>query len=219
MIRLARSLALVASLLVSSWTASADSTPEAQVDELFARWNRREVPGCAVAIVRDGAVVYAKGFGAAHLDYEVPNTPETVFDVGSMAKSFTCACVALLLDRGQIAVDDDVRKYVGELRQRDPPVRVRDLIRCRSGIWDQWHLVQLVGWSSEPIQAPFSDAELLTLLGGQKSLPFEPGSKFQYGSSDYIPARSDRRASYGQVAGRLCAREPVCAAGHVAVVL
>jgi CubicO group peptidase (beta-lactamase class C family) len=178
--------AVFAWLFLVNWAVASEPTLESQVDQLFSKWNRPDVPGCAVGIVRDGTLIYAKGFGSAQLDYEAPNTPETIFEVGSAAKSFTCACIALLLDRKQISVDDDVRKYVPELHGHDPPIRIRDLISCRSGIWDQWHLAQLVGWSSEPIQTPYSDADLLALLAGQKTLPFEPGTQFAYSSSDYF---------------------------------
>ena len=158
----------------------------AKVDHIFAKWNRPDVPGCAVGIVQDGRLIYAKGFGSANLNYEVPNTPTTVFETGSMTKSFTGACIALLLDQGKISPDDDIRKYLPEMHRHDPPIRVRHMIRCRSGLWAQWHLVQLAGWSSEPIESPYSGEDLLTLLSRQKSLPFKPGTKFRYGSSDYF---------------------------------
>ena len=56
-----------------------------RVDGLFAEWNRRDSPGCAIGIVHRGQVIYSKGFGSANLEYQVPNTPQTVFDasVGS----------------------------------------------------------------------------------------------------------------------------------------
>jgi CubicO group peptidase (beta-lactamase class C family) len=176
----------IACLLYVHWSSAAEPGPEAQVDRIFSKWNKLDVPGGSVGIIHDGNLIYAKGFGAAQLDYGAPNTPETIFDVGSAAKSFTCACIALLLDRGKISVDDDVRKFIPELQTHEPPIRIRDLICCRSGTWDQWHLAQLVGWSSEPIQAPYTDSDLLTLLAGQKTLPFKPGTQFQYSSSDYF---------------------------------
>jgi CubicO group peptidase (beta-lactamase class C family) len=58
----------------------------ARVDELFAKWNRRDSPGCAVGIVHRGQVIYHKGFGSADLEYQAPNTPQTVFDVSVVAQ-------------------------------------------------------------------------------------------------------------------------------------
>jgi CubicO group peptidase (beta-lactamase class C family) len=54
-----------------------------RVDGLFAQWNRRDTPGCAVGIVHRGRVIYSKGFGSADLEYQVPNTPQTVFDASA----------------------------------------------------------------------------------------------------------------------------------------
>ncbi len=163
-----------------------DEVDSAKVDALLTMFDRPDSPGCAVGIVRKGELIHSKGFGSANLDYEVLNTPQTVFEVGSLAKSFTCACVAVLLDQGKLAADDNIRRYVPELHEFEPPIRIRHLIRCRSGIWAQWHITQLAGWSAEPIESPYSEDDLLALLAGQKSSPFEPGSQFSYGTRDYF---------------------------------
>jgi CubicO group peptidase (beta-lactamase class C family) len=158
----------------------------ARVDGLFAKWNRRDTPGCAVGIVHRGQVIYSKGFGSADLEYHAPNTPQTVFDVMSFSKSLTCVCVALLLDEGRISPDDDLRKFVPETHQFDPPIRIQDMVRCRSGLWDQASVPILVGWENAPLQYPHTEADFLSLLAGQKSLPFQPGSQYRYSSGDYF---------------------------------
>ncbi|MGE3780691.1 MAG: serine hydrolase domain-containing protein, partial [Pirellulaceae bacterium] len=164
----------------------ADAPPAVQVDELFVQFDRPSMPGCAVGIIREGKLLYSRGFGAANLDFEVPNSPETIFEIGSFAKSFTCACVAILLDRGKITQDADIRCYLPEMHAFAPPVRIQDLIRCESGVWDQWHVAQLAGWQAQPVEAPYGKSDMLTLLSGQRTLPFEPGSQFRYGTGDYF---------------------------------
>jgi CubicO group peptidase (beta-lactamase class C family) len=158
----------------------------ARVDELFAKWNRRDSPGCAVGIVHRGRLIYSKGFGSADLEYQAPNTPQTVFDVMSFSKSLTCACLALLMDEGRISPDDDLRKFMPEMHAFDPPIRIRDMIRCRSGLWDQISLPILVGWEHAPLQYPHTEADFFSLLVGQKTLPFTPGSQYRYSSGDYF---------------------------------
>lgn len=155
-----------------------------RVDGLFAKWNRRDSPGCAVGIVHRGQVIYSKGFGSADLEYQVPNTPQTVFDVMSFSKSLTCVSVALLMDEGKISPDDDLRKFVPEMHPFDPPIRIQDLVRCRSGLWDQVSLPILVGWENAPLQYPHTEADFFCLLAGQKTLPFQPGSQYRYSSGD-----------------------------------
>ena len=157
-----------------------------RVDELFAKWNRLDSPGCAVGIVHRGQLIYSKGFGSANLEYRVPNTPQTVFEVASFSKSLTCACLALLMDEGKLSPDDDLREFVPEMHAFDPPICIRDLVRCRSGLWDQVSLPILVGWENAPLQHPHTEADFLSLLAGQATLPFPPGSRFAYSSGDYF---------------------------------
>ena len=82
-----------------------------------------------------GELIYSRAFGSANPDYQVANPLQTIVEIGSFAKPFTCACIVILLDQESISPDDDVRRYVPELYNFDPPVRIRHLLRCRSGIW------------------------------------------------------------------------------------
>jgi CubicO group peptidase (beta-lactamase class C family) len=157
----------------------------ADVDRIFAKWDRSDSPGCAVGIVRGGELIYAKGFGTANLETEVPNTPQTIFEIASASKSFTCACIALLMDQGKIQPEDDLARFVPEMHKFDPPVRVRHMVQCRSGLWEPVHIMPLAGWANLPVHSPFSESDLLTVLCGQRTLPFEPGTRFHYGSGDY----------------------------------
>lgn len=158
----------------------------ARVDALFEKWDRPDSPGGAVGIVRDGVLIYSKGFGTAHLDYQVPNTPTTIFELGSAAKGFTSACAALLMDQGRLDPDDDLRELLPEMRQLEHPVRIRHMLRCESGLWAQFHVMPLAGWPNVPIHTGYSKQDLLTVLSGQRRLPFEPGTDFQYSSSDFF---------------------------------
>ena len=176
-------------LFETSWTLGADNRAEpdraAEVDRLFAKWDQLDTPGGAVAIVRGGELNYAKGFGTADLETGVPNTSQTVFEIGSASKSFTCACIALLMDQGKLQPDDDLADFVPELRKFDPPVRIRHMVQCRTGLWEPFHIMPLAGWDNLPVHSPYSEADLLTVLSGQKTLPFEPGAQFHYASGDY----------------------------------
>lgn len=66
----------------------------AKVDEVFAKWNSRDTPGCAVAVAENGRTVLARAYGMADLEHDVANTPETIFEAGSVSKQFTAAAVA-----------------------------------------------------------------------------------------------------------------------------
>lgn len=164
----------------------AEEPTSAEVDALFAEWNRSDEPGCAVGIIQDGELIYSRGFGAANLEFETPNTAQTVFEIASASKSFTSACVALLMDQGRIDPGDDMRRFLPELHKFDSPVRIRHMLQCRSGLWAQWHIMPLAGWDNVPVHHAYTRDDLYTVLSGQRTLPFEPGSEFQYSSGDYF---------------------------------
>lgn len=154
-----------------------------QVDALFAQISPTDDPGCAVGIARGDSVIYRRGFGAANVAFEAPNTTSTAFEIASGSKTFTSACIALLMDQGKLNPQDDVRSILPELKLNQP-VRIRHLLRCESGVWAQFHIMPLAGWDNVPVQSPYSKEDYFTVLCGQKHLPFQPGSEFQYSSGD-----------------------------------
>lgn len=86
-----------------------------KVDELFASWNKPDSPGAAIAVIKDGAVVYKRGYGSANLEYNIPITPATVFHVASVSKQFTAFAATLLASQGKLSLDDDIRKHLPEV--------------------------------------------------------------------------------------------------------
>src|SRR4051794_13972748 len=102
-------------LLVLIPTVLAAQQPPAdlatRVDRVFAGFDR-QTPGCGVGLAKDGKPLYTQGYGAANLEYRVPNTDSTVFESGSVAKQFTAAAVVLLAQDGKLSLDDDIRKYL-----------------------------------------------------------------------------------------------------------
>jgi CubicO group peptidase (beta-lactamase class C family) len=105
------------------------------VVEQLAAW---EVPGCAVAAVKDGQVVLTAGWGHRDVDKDLPVTAETLFAIGSVTKSFTAATVGALVDDGLLEWERPLRDYVPDLRLHDPVVAERlsvvDLLSHRSGL-------------------------------------------------------------------------------------
>ena len=108
----------------------------AKVDRLFAQWDRTDSPGAAIVIVKDGAVLYQNGYGYANLDHHIPITPQTLFDVASVAKQFTGLSVAMLVQQGKLSLDDDIRKYVPDVPDFGKPITIRNLLHHTSGLRD-----------------------------------------------------------------------------------
>ncbi len=108
----------------------------AVVDAVFASWDVPGSPGCAIAVAQDGALVYSRGYGCANLDYDIPITPQTVFDVASINKQFVAAGLNMLALEGKLSLDDNVRKWLPELPEYEWPITLRHMIYHTSGLRD-----------------------------------------------------------------------------------
>jgi CubicO group peptidase (beta-lactamase class C family) len=154
-----------------------------QVDKVFAMWDSTVSPGCALSVIKDGHIIYKRGYGMADLDHDIPINPETVFHVASISKQFTAAAILLLAKEGKLSLDDDVRKYITELPDFGARITIRHLIYHTSGLRDQWALLGLAGWrySLDLI----TDDDVLELMSRQKELNFKPGEKHIYCNTGY----------------------------------
>jgi len=164
-----------------------------KVDKLFAQWDKPDSPGCSIGVIKDGKLVYKRGYGSANLDYSVPLTSDSVFYIASTSKQFTAASILLLVRSGKISLDDDIRKYFPELPRYEAPVTVNHLIHHTSGVRDY---LELMGMAGRKMDEPFGNEEAVELIARQKGLNFKPGEKFSYSNSNYVlMAEIVRRAS------------------------
>ena len=173
-------------------TAVPDSVLQ-RVDQIFAGF-RGESPGCAVGVSQQGKPVLTRAYGMANLEYGVPNTPETVFESGSVAKQFTAAALVLLAQDGKLSLDDDIRKYLPEVPDFGHTITIRHLLTHTSGLRDQWGLLALKG--SPPGSQVHTLPLILDLVAHQKQLNFEPGTDYLYSNTGYaLAAMLVQRAS------------------------
>ncbi len=158
--------------------------PSAQrVAELFADYQNAHSPGCTVAVESFGRPSLTAAFGMADLEHAVPNTPDTVFEVGSVSKQFTAAAVLLLAERGKISLDDDVRRYFPELPQYGRPIAIRNLLNHTSGLRDWGEIEQIAGWPRTTRE--YTHAHVLEILSRQHALNYTPGENWSYTNSGY----------------------------------
>jgi CubicO group peptidase (beta-lactamase class C family) len=161
---------------------SRELSPEAKVDALFSKWNTLDSPGAAVAVIKDGLVIYRKGFGSAQLEYGIPITPSTIFHVASVSKQFTAMAVTMLEAAGKLSADDDIRKYLPGLGDFGKTITIRHLLNHTSGLRDQWELLILSGWRMDDV---ITQAQIMDRLRRQKELNFAPGERYLYCNSGY----------------------------------
>ncbi len=178
--RIAAAAALL--LLALPTLAPAQETPAARVHALFEHFNEGTQPGVAVAVVRDGEVVLSEGWGLASLEHRVPITSSTVFDVASVSKQFTGLAIAMLVERGQIHLDDDVRSYIPELPDFGRTITLRHLVHHTSGLRDWPGALSIAGWRYDDV---ISFDQILRFAYAQRDLNFEPGSEYTYSNTGY----------------------------------
>lgn len=162
-------------------TVSAEKVRD--IDRIFARWDHSDSPGCALAIMQNGQVIYKHGYGMADLEHGAPITPATPFHVASVSKQFTAAAILLLAQQGKLSIDDDVHKYIPELPNFGAQVTLRNLLHHTSGLRDQWDLLDFAGWrySLDLI----TNQDVLDVVSRQKELNFSPGERFSYSNTGF----------------------------------
>jgi CubicO group peptidase (beta-lactamase class C family) len=158
---------------------------EARVDSLvlISKKLPADGPGCAVAIVQEGEIIFKKGYGLANLEQKTPIGPQTVFSIASMSKQFTAACILLLVQEGKLSLNDEIHQYLPELPAYGQPVTIRQLIHHTSGIYSSDILLVLAG---HRFDEAFDNERMLEMIFRCHTLDFSPGAEHQYSNSGYI---------------------------------
>ena len=167
---------------IFSLTAFGQSIDTKAIDSLFIDWDKKDTPGCAIGIMQNGALVYAKGYGMANLEYNIPNSPNSVFRIGSTSKQFTAACIILLEEQGQLSLDDKLNDFFPDFPAYAEKITVKHLLNHTSGIRDYLQLSYLKGIRNDDY---YVDEEIMDWLINQQTLNFEPGSEYLYSNSGY----------------------------------
>ncbi|MYC74738.1 beta-lactamase family protein [Candidatus Poribacteria bacterium] len=157
-------------------------TLEAKVDQLFAEWDRSDSPGAALAIVREGEVIYKRGYGMANLEYDIPITTRTIFDIASVSKQFAGFAIATLSHEGKLSLNDDIRTYLLDVPDFGNIITIRHLLHHISGLRD-W--VQSLVIAGDLMDDVISFTHILKMVRHQKALNFEPGAAFSYSNTGY----------------------------------
>jgi CubicO group peptidase (beta-lactamase class C family) len=158
------------------------SSPEKKIDQLLSAQFHPGGPGASIAVARGKNVLFSKGYGQANPEYDIQNTPQTIFHIASISKQFTAFAISMLADQGKISLDDDIRKYIPELSDFGQKITIRQLAHHTSGLRDQWNLLAMAGWRLDDV---ITKNQVLRILSHQKDLNFKPGDEFAYCNSGY----------------------------------
>jgi len=170
---------LVFSLLGVTAPAQADRID----DYIRAEMQKRRIPGLALAVVRNGAVVKMRGYGLANLDHDVPVTLETVFELASVTKQFTAAAIMTLVEEGKVQLDDPILWHLPQGPATWKAIRVRHLLTHTSGLPGLEENFKAL-WPGGP-RLNYSTAQLFN-AATKDPLSFPAGERFQYSDVGYF---------------------------------
>ncbi|MBC7507457.1 MAG: beta-lactamase family protein, partial [Ferruginibacter sp.] len=166
-----------------SFSQTIDDSTKKKIDELFTQWVNPKSPGGAIGIVRNDSLIYAKGFGMANLENNIPNTTETNFYMASVSKQFTGYCIVLLAKQGKVKLEEDIRIYLPWFPNYGDKITVRNLLNHTSGIRDDLDLATISGLNRFGM---VTQLHALSLIKSQRSLNFTPGKQHQYSNSNFV---------------------------------
>ena len=153
------------------------------IDPIFEEWDSIDVPGGALAVVRDGSIIYSNGYGSADLEHDIPITPKTVFYLASVSKQFVAFCILLLEEQEKLKLTDPVQKYLPDFPEYKNPITIAHLIHHISGLKDYFDLLEAEGKNYlDHIEAD----DIYELIKSQSDLNFQPGEQFRYSNSGYF---------------------------------
>ena len=189
-------LRFAVAVLATATTAAAQTTavPHDSIDAFVrAELQRQQIPGVAIAVVRRGELLMAKGYGYANVEHRVPVIEETIFQSGSLGKQFTAAAAMLLVEDGRLALDDPIIKYFPDAPATWRPIQVRHLLTHTSGIPD--YTANSVNYRRD-----YSEDEMAKMAYGL-TLEFPAGARWNYSNTGYVLLGAIIRKASGQFYG------------------
>ena len=171
---------LAASLGISAARQlAAQDHVQSRIDSVVkAEMGRQKIPGVAVAVVKGGEVMLAKGYGEANVEHHVPVTPETVFESGSVGKQFTSTAVMLLVQDGKLALTDPITKFLPGAPASWKGITVRHLLTHTSGIPD---------YTTDEMdyRRDYTEDEIAQ-MAFKLTPEFPPGARWNYSNTGYV---------------------------------
>jgi CubicO group peptidase (beta-lactamase class C family) len=161
-------------LLTASCMAHADKVD----DYIRQKMASQHISGLSLAVVLNGKILKAKGYGLANLELNVPATPQTIYQLASMTKQFTATAVMMLVEQGKIGLEDPVSNYLDGTPESWKNITIRHLLTHTSGIKDY------INEPTQSLQLDVSEDEVYKATI-PRPLNFQPGEHYAYSNTNY----------------------------------
>jgi D-alanyl-D-alanine carboxypeptidase len=151
-----------------------------RLDSLMSSFYKAGAPGAAIAVIKDGNVVFKRGYGIADLETKAPITPSTNFNICSMTKQFTAYAILQLQRQGKLSLDDKLSRFFPQFTPRVAnAVSVRQLLSHCSGIVEHYSYV------NRALYREFWDKDVLATLSAVDSMYFPAGTRYRYSNAAF----------------------------------
>ena len=169
-------LPLVAICILLGASLSAQ-TPDPVDQYVQQEMQKRQIPGLALLVVRDGQIVKSQGYGYSNVELQVPVKPETIFQSGSVGKQFTATAVMMLVEERKLSLDDPLTKFFPGAPPAWKNVKVRHLLSHTGGFTDYP--------KNFDFRRDYTEDDLLKIVQGN-ALAYPPGSSWAYSNLGYL---------------------------------
>jgi len=156
---------------------SISAAQKQKIQTLFKEWDSTHSPGGTIGIFKEGELIFTKAYGMASLEYDVPNTVHTVYNIASVSKQVTAFSLVLLEQQGKLSLDDAVQKHLPEVPDFGQEITLRHLLHHTSGLRNFQNILTMAGWRDGD---PMTNDDLLRYISDQKELNFSPGAEYLY---------------------------------------
>ena len=157
---------------------------DARIDSLFRDCDYPDTPGASVLVVKDGAVLYERGYGLADVEDRCPIGPTTNFRLASLTKQFTAMAIMILKEQGLLTYEQSLGDLIPDFPSYGRTVKIRHLLNHTSGLHDYENLIP------DTRQGQLNDQDVIDILKRECTTYFAPGSQYRYGNSSYEIGRA-----------------------------
>ncbi len=169
----------ISTILLTILLTGCQMNNDDKIDSIFTDYNKPDVPGAAVMIIKNGEVIFQKCYGLADVENLKPVTPATNFRLASVTKQFTAMCILQLIEKGSLSFETTLKDLFADFPDYAKNITIQNLLQHTSGLIDYEDLIP------DTTTVQVKDNDVLKLVMKTDSTYFVPGSKHQYSNTGY----------------------------------
>ena len=152
----------------------------AKMNELFRAYDRPNLPGASVIVIKDGKIMFKKAYGSANLEDKIPSTTSTNYRLASVTKQFTAMAIMILAEQKKLSYDNHLTDLFPGFPEYGKAITVRHMLNHTSGLLAYEDLIP------PGTTTPLTDQDVLQYMKQQDRTDFSPGSQFRYSNTGYV---------------------------------